>query len=111
MASRLGPLIVQHTYRVAVADGDQLMKLLAVVDDWAADLGVASMEVWQDTDDPGRFVEVHVYDSWSHYTRVSQKSAPPKMREVYADMERLIEGGLEAIETHVWEPRAIRPEG
>jgi hypothetical protein len=101
---QIGDFIVQHSYRVDPIDHAKLRLLLAQIRAHADDLGVAQMEVWQDDDDPWRIVELHGYDSWSHYQRLSQKELPAELDEVYRALDRLVEGGLRAIETRTLTP-------
>lgn len=107
MTSRIGDYVLQHRYRVDPNDRDRLLGLLAAIRAYALDLGVAQFEVWQDDDDPWQVTEIHGFDSWSHYRRLSQKQLPSDMEEVYADLERLIEGGMGGIETRTWNAVAL----
>ncbi|MCO4764522.1 MAG: MFS transporter [Myxococcales bacterium] len=107
MGSRLGAFVVQHSYRVKEGCQEDTLALLAQVEQWALDLGVANFEVWRDIDDASHITEVHSFDSWSHFVRVSKKELPRTMQTVYADLDRYIVGGLEAIQTHSWEPTSL----
>ncbi|MBP47826.1 MAG: hypothetical protein CMH53_07790 [Myxococcales bacterium] len=104
MSSRLGDFVVEHQYAVNVNDMETLLERLSHVRQWLTDLGVANYELWQDSDNSGRINEVIAYDSWSHYMRLSQKPLPPKLKEVYDDLSRLIEGGFDKVVTQKWEP-------
>jgi hypothetical protein len=103
-ASRIGAYVLQHRYRVDPCHREQLIALFADIRAYALDLGVASFEVWQDDSDPWLVTELHGYDSWSHYRRLTQKPLPAAMEHVYADLERRIEGGVAGIETRTWNP-------
>lgn len=94
--------IVQHRYRVDPLDHKQLLRLLAAVRDHAVDLGLAHFEVWEDGDDPWQWTEVHHFDSWSQYQRLTRKKLDPIMRETYEALAKLQVGGPDAVETQVW---------
>lgn len=98
----IGAYVLQHRYRVDPNEHKRLHVLLGHIRDYALDLGVARFEVWQDDVDPWSVTELHGYDSWSHYKRLSEKRLPSEMEEVYADLERLIEGGIAGINTQMW---------
>ncbi len=100
--SRIGDYVLQHRYRVDPSDRAVLLDLLAKIRAYAFDLGVAQFEVWQDDVDPWVVTEIHGYDSWSQYARLSQKHLPAHMEATYADLTRLIEGGLDSIQTTTW---------
>lgn len=104
MSSRLGAFVVQHSYRIEAGRGDELKAILAQVESWAHELGVAHFEVWRDVNEPTHVTELHGFDSWAHYMRLQKKETPRSMQEVYANLDRLIVGGLDAIVTHSWEP-------
>ncbi len=99
---RLGAFVVQHRYRVDPNERPKLLNLLGQIRDHAYDLGVAQFEVWLEDADSWLVTEIHGYDSWSHFKRLSAKDLPETMQDVYAELERLIEGGLGGIETHTW---------
>lgn len=102
MAS-LGGFVVQHQYKVDKADFDALREVLAEVREHAEDLGLSSFEVWLDDDETGLISELHGYDSWSHWRRLSEKETPPWMLGVYERLDALIEGGLAAVQTRSWQ--------
>ena len=104
MASKLGGFVVQHQYAVSPNELELLLELLGHVREWLYDLGIANYELWQDSERPGHVNEVIVYDSWSHYMRLNQKTLSPKLKEVYDDLSRLIDGGFESVQTRQWEP-------
>lgn len=106
---RIGEYVLQHRYRVDPNEHERLRVLLADIRAYAIDLGVAQFEVWQDDIDPWAVTEIHGYDSWSHFKRLADKQLPAEMEEVYADLERIIEGGIKGIETHTWTPIALPP--
>ena len=108
MSSRLGEFIVQHSYRIEAGRDDELLALLVSIEEWAHDLGVANFEVWRDVDDSRHITEIHSFDSWAHYVRITKKEPPRAMQTVYSDLDDLIVGGLDAITTHSWEPRSIK---
>ncbi len=99
----LGSFVVQHRYTVHRADRDRALALLARVRDYAADLGLAHFEVWVD-EDAGQVTELHGYDSWNQYQRLQGKDVPAVMREVYAELERVIEGGWDGVDSRTWQP-------
>jgi len=107
MSSRIGAYVLQHRYRVDPNSRERLLGLLSAIREYALDLGVAQFEVWQDDADPWLVTEIHGYDSWSHFQRLSAKHLPSSMENVYADLERLIEGGVAAIETKTWTPMPV----
>ena len=96
------PCIVQHRYRVDPLDRDRLLVLLAEVRDHATELGVAAFEAWQDQDDPWLWSEVHRFDSWGHFQRLTQKNLDPHMQQTYEALARLQVGGADAVETRIW---------
>ena len=106
---RIGTFILQHRYRIDPNDHKKFFALLSEVRAYALDLGVARFEVWQDDEDPWQISELHGYDSWSHYMRLSEKHLPDAMKDVYADFERLVEGGLAGIETRMWQHKSMLP--
>lgn len=97
-------LVVQHRYRVDPLDRPQLLLLLAHVRAYALDLGVASFCAWQDQDDPWMWTELHGYDSWSHYVRLSQKPLDAAMLATYEALAKLQVGGEAAVSTQFWTP-------
>lgn len=96
--------ILEHRYRVDPLDRAQLLTLLAAVRAHALELGVASFEAWQDQDDPWLWAELHRYDSWSHFQRLSQKLLDPEMLRTYEALAQLQVGGAAAVETRMWTP-------
>jgi hypothetical protein len=106
---RIGAYVLQHRYRVAPSDKERLLALLGQVRDYALDLGVAEFEVWQDDTDPWQWTELHGYDSWSHAQRLAKKPMVREMEEVYAALERLIEGGAKGVETVTWTAVDLAP--
>lgn len=99
---RLGAFVVQHRYRVDPNERQRLLLLLGKIRAYALDLGVAQFEAWFDDADGWLVTEVHGYDSWSHFKRLAAKQLPTEMEDVYAELERHIDGGLGGIETHSW---------
>lgn len=104
---RLGAFVLQHRYRLAGGTFDEYLTLIAVVRAWLIELGVAHFEVWRNPDDPREVTEIQAYDSWSHYMRVNGKQVPPKVKEVYHDMEQLLDGGFASVQTTTWQPTEI----
>lgn len=102
MAS-LGGFVVQHSYRVDKGDFETLRELLGEIRGHAEDLGLSGFEVWLDDDETGLISELHGYDSWSHWRRLSEKESPPWMRNVYERLDAIIEGGLGAVQTRSWQ--------
>lgn len=107
MPRPIGAYVLQHRYRVDPNERDRLLALLAAIRDHALDLGIAHFEAWQDDEDPWQITEIHAYDSWSHFQRLSKKELPVWMEDVYRDLERLIEGGMAGIETTAWNSLAL----
>lgn len=87
--------------------GERLQQLLVTVRDYAEWLGMSGFEVFTSDEDPWLIVELHGYDSWSHYQRLSQKETPTEVQAVYEAMDGLIEGGLKAIVSETWTPIAL----
>lgn len=104
---KLGAFTLQHVYRVRAGTHEEYMSLIAVVRAWMRELGVASFEVWRSPDDPQHYTEIQGYDSWSHYMRLNKKQIPPKIKEVYHDMEQLLEGGFAGVSTTTWEAQEV----
>jgi hypothetical protein len=96
------PCIIQHRYRVDPLDRAQLLLLLADVRAHAIELGVAAFEAWQDQDDPWLWAEVHRFDSWGHFQRLTQKALDPHMLQTYEALAQLQVGGADAVETRIW---------
>lgn len=106
-ASKIGAFALQHRYRIADGTHEEYMSLMAIVYAWLMEMGVASFEIWRDADDPRTYTEVQGYDSWSHYMRVNKVTTPPKIKEVYHDLELLLDGGFAQVATQTWEAQAI----
>jgi hypothetical protein len=104
MANRLGSYLVEYRYRVDPLRHDELRPLLGRVGEYAEDLGLASFQVWVGDADRWWVTELHGYDSWAHFQRLAQKDPPADVQAVYAQLGRLIEGGLAAIEERAWTP-------
>lgn len=104
MSSKLGDYIVEYRYRVDPIHRERMLELLAEVRLHVLDMGLNAFEVWTQEDDTWGFVELHGYDSWSHYQRVSQKASSPEMTRIYEAMDRLIEGGFATLEHRSWAP-------
>ena len=102
--SRLGRYIVEYRYRVDPLTQPRLRELLAVMRDYTDHLGLASFEVWQQEDDPWTVIELHGYDSWSHYQRVAKQPQSPEMNDIYEGLDRIVEGGLAAVVARHWQP-------
>ncbi len=104
MTPKLGAYVVEYRYRVDPLAHDELWPLLAMVSDYAHHLGLAAFEVWQEDEDPWTIVEMHAYDSWAHQQRVAGKPQHPDMDKVYEGLDRLIEGGLRAVQSRAYAP-------
>ncbi len=99
--------VVQHRYRVDPLDRAALLTLLTQVRDHAMDLGIDDFAAWQDEDDPWQWTELHRFDSWSHYQRLTQKPLDQAMLDTYEALARLQVGGASAVETRVWTPVVV----
>ncbi|GEM_PF-1919825 len=105
--SRLGAFVLQHRYRIRAGEFDQYIELIAQVRDWYVGWGLGQFEVWRDADDPCRITEVQGYDSWSHYMRLNKRALPPKIKEIYHDLEQILEDGFGGVETSTWDPAEL----
>lgn len=104
MAGKLGDYIVEYRYRVDPLRRAQLLDLLGEIRAYVLDLGLCAFEVWGQEDDAWTVIELHGYDSWSHFQRVAQKPTPPEIDRVYEALDRLIEGGLAETQRVTWAP-------
>ncbi|MBI5608031.1 MAG: hypothetical protein HY902_04065 [Deltaproteobacteria bacterium] len=102
MGAVSGRYYVRYTYRVDPDRRPQLIEALAVLRDYADWLGMVSFEVFGVEDEPWTVVELHGYDSWSHHQRLAQRQAPPEVERVYAQLDLLIDGGLDAMTREAW---------
>ncbi len=107
MAGKLGDYIVEYRYRVDPIHRERLLTLLGEIRYYVLDLGLSAFEVWTQEEDPWTVIELHAYDSWSHFQRVAQKPSEPEMDKVYSELDRLIEGGLAATQRVTWAPMSL----
>jgi hypothetical protein len=107
MAGKLGDYIVEYRYRVDPIHRERLLALLGEIRYYVLDLGLSAFEVWGQEEDTWTVIELHAYDSWSHFQRVAQKPTPPEIDKIYGELDRLIEGGLPATQRVTWAPWSL----
>jgi len=97
--------LVCNTYRIRSQCVEEFTATISEMAQLGEDLGASYFEVWQDDDEPLRYVEMMGFESWSHYQRLSQIPWSNRMQDLMKVLDRCIEGGLDAMET--WNLKSV----
>lgn len=104
MATTLGGYVVEFRYRVDPIDHERYLPLLAEFRQYVTDLGLSGFEVWRSDEDPWQIVELHGYDSWSHFEHVRKKDTPKEIENLYEKMDGLVAGGIKSVTSRAYTP-------
>jgi hypothetical protein len=85
--------LVMVTYDVWEKERERFLELIERVKENALDIGAQGYQLLADDDQPCRFTEIMVFDSWSQYRRVQAEAPSRAMQDVYAEIAECTIGG------------------
>lgn len=103
----MGTFVVMQTYRVDSRHRDEYVEALPDLVKAGMELGCVFFDIYEDDDEPGLFIEMMGFDSWTHYEQVRQIPPTRAMEALHRRLDGWIEGGLDAILVNHLQTRAV----
>ncbi len=99
-APESGPVLVSVEYRVPNANADRFEDAMAPVERVRRSTGAERWALYQDGNDPGRFVELFVVPTWEEHVRQSEERLTRNDREIVEQAMALVAEGSEQRVSH-----------